>query len=130
MRKYYKLTNDSIQHNGKTLYRIQALLDLPELVVEFGDLGGYVESYENLSENAWVYDDACVYGNAKVFGNAKICGQAEIFENAMIYENARISGKSKISGDMVICGNTVITGNVKMSDSNTIRGSKIFHNQI
>ncbi|MEZ3506167.1 MAG: hypothetical protein K1W10_04335 [Lachnospiraceae bacterium] len=42
--------------------------------VEEGDLGGWIETEENLSHerNAWVYSNAEVYGNAKVYGNAEI----------------------------------------------------------
>ena len=50
----YKLTNQTIQHKGQTLYRIQALMDFRD--VKTGDLGGWVESEYNLSQKGlcWV----------------------------------------------------------------------------
>lgn len=62
----YKLTNESIEYLGRTLYRIEALRDFGNVVK--GDKGGYIEKEENLSQddNAWVYGNARVYGDAKV----------------------------------------------------------------
>lgn len=68
MTKKYKLTNNTIHHYGKTLYQIELLKDC--VIGKKGDLGGYVESEDNLSQegNAWVG------GNAKVFGNGIVYG--------------------------------------------------------
>ena len=62
--KKFELTTDSIKRNGVTLYRIKSLIDFGD--VKAGDLGGYVEKEENLSQsgNAWVYGDARVSGDA------------------------------------------------------------------
>ena len=62
--KKFELTTDSIKRNGVTLYRIKSLIDFED--VKAGDLGGYVEKEENLSQsgNAWVYGNAQVYRNA------------------------------------------------------------------
>ncbi|MCI7494001.1 MAG: hypothetical protein MSA74_01150 [Ruminococcus sp.] len=69
--KKFELTTDSIKRNGVTLYRIKALIDFED--VKAGDLGGYVEKEENLSQsgNAWVY------GNAEVSGDACVSGDAD-----------------------------------------------------
>ena len=42
--------------------------------VKKGNLGGFVNSEENLSHdgNCWVYGNARVYGNAKVHGGVKV----------------------------------------------------------
>lgn len=92
----YKLTDETIEHNGKTLYRIQALKDFGN--VKTGDLGGYVESMTNLSQNGncWVADNARVFEDARVLGMAVIC------------ENARISGNARVSGNAWVFGNTQI----------------------
>jgi len=72
--KKYKLTNETIELRGRTLYRIKALIDFND--VKKGDLGGYVEREENLSHrgDCWIYGNAQVYGYAQVFGNAKALG--------------------------------------------------------
>jgi hypothetical protein len=56
------------------LYRIRALRDIPRHGVEPGDLGGFVESEKNLSQDG----DAWVYGGARVFDGAQVCGGAVI----------------------------------------------------
>lgn len=80
--KKYELTDETIEVYGTALHRIKALKDFGN--VKKGELGGYVESERNLSQegNCWVYDNARVYSNAKVFGNAEVCGNAEVFGNA------------------------------------------------
>jgi hypothetical protein len=98
----YKLTDETIEHNGKTLYRIQALKDFGD--VKAGDLGGYVESERNLSQDGdcWVADDAWVYDNARVFDNALISG------------NAWVSGNARVNGDAEIYGSAEIrSGNIR-----------------
>lgn len=64
----YKLTEETKQHEGITLYRIQALVDIPSIGVKAGDLGGWIESESNLSQEG----DAWVFGNAKAYGNARV----------------------------------------------------------
>ena len=61
------------------VYRIRALRAFAD--VKIGDLGGFVETKQNLSNmgNAWVCDNAKVYGNAEVCGDAKVCDNANIF---------------------------------------------------
>ena len=69
-KKYELLKNDTITApNGKTLYRIKALIDFD--VVVAGSLGGYIEKEDNLahSGNAWVFGNARVSGDALVSGN-------------------------------------------------------------
>ena len=70
--KKYRLTEETTKVGNRTLYRIQALRDFGN--VTKGDIGGYIESEKNLSQdgNAWVYGNARVYGDARVYGNADI----------------------------------------------------------
>ena len=86
----YKLTDEKIKHNDKTLYRIQALKDFSN--VKAGDLGGYVESMTNLSQydNCWVADEAKVFDNARVFGNALVFENARVLGNARVFDDAEI----------------------------------------
>lgn len=84
MMKKYELTKEFIEHCGRRLFRIRALIDFGN--VKAGDLGGYVEKEENLSQegNAWIYGNAKVYDNAKVFGNAEVCDNADVLGNAEV----------------------------------------------
>ena len=96
-KKYELLKNDTITApNGKTLYRIKALIDFG--VVVAGSLGGYIEKEDNLahSGNAWVYGNAQVYGDAWVYGNARVYGDAWVYGNARVYGNAWVSDNARV----------------------------------
>ena len=75
----YKLTDET---SGSGLRRIRALRDIPRCGVKEGDLGGWVESEGNLTQegDCWVSDDAQVFGIAMVFDNARV------FDNAMVFD--------------------------------------------
>ena len=79
-KKYALIKSDSIVFNGVTLYRIKALRDIDEFFIKKGDMGGYVESKNNLSQDgcAWVY------GNARVYGDALVSGDAWVYGNALV----------------------------------------------
>ena len=47
----YKLTNETQTYQDSTLYRIESLVDIPSIGVRKGDLGGWVESESNLSQD-------------------------------------------------------------------------------
>ena len=89
-KKFELLLDDTVEYFGIKLFRIRALNSFGN--VEAGDIGGYIEKKENLSEkgNAWVYGDAMVSGDAKVYGNACVSGDARV------YGNAEVSGDTKV----------------------------------
>ena len=90
----YKLTDETIKHNGITLYRIQALIDFS--CVKARDLGGWIESEGNLSQddNCWVFGNARVFDDAWVYGEAKVFGNAKVFDSAQVYDDAEIKNGS------------------------------------
>jgi hypothetical protein len=106
--KKYELTSETKVFLGKTLYRIKALVQFGN--VNAGDLGGWIEKEENLSQsgNAWVYGDARVSGNAWVYGNAEVSGDARV------YGNARVSGDASVYGDAEVYGNARVYGNAEV----------------
>lgn len=75
--KKFELTSEFVTFLGKKLFRIKALISFGN--VKEGELGGYVEKEENLSNdgNAWVSGNAEVFGNARVSGNAWVSGNAD-----------------------------------------------------
>lgn len=93
----YKLTENFIIQGNKKLYQIQSLKNF--LDVKVGELGGYIESEKNLSQegDCWIYDDARVYDNAVVCGNARVRGDAKVYDNDMVSGYAVVSGDSIIS---------------------------------
>ena len=90
MVKYEIVKDMVIEYNGKTLYRIRALKNFDD--IKTGDLGGYVESYNNLSQegNCWIFNNAKVYDDARVYDDAKIYEYAEVYENAEVYGSAKV----------------------------------------
>ena len=135
MEKKYKLTDETINVNGKTLYRIKSLKDFGN--VKKGDKGGFVEKEENLSQSGdcWVYDNAKVYNNAKVFDYADIYGNAEIFGNAIVSSNARVYGNAKVYhyamvyDNAEVCDNAIISGNAEVYHDAAVYGNaRVFGN--
>ena len=117
MEKKYKLTDETIEVEGKALYRIEALKDFCE--IKKGDKGGFIESEDNLSHegNAWVYDDACVYDNALVTDdacvsdNARVYNDARVSDNSWVYDNARVYGTARVTDDACVCGTACVYDN-------------------
>lgn len=122
-RKYKLIKSDSIEVDGCTLYRIQALRDFGN--VKAGDLGGYVRGEYNLSHwhscwiygNAEVYDWADVFENAKVFGSAKVYGESEVYGDAHVYDNAQVFGTAKVYGDARVGGDMALYDRVDVSSN-------------
>ena len=113
--KKFELTTDTKMRFGKKLFRIKALISFGN--VRAGDVGGYIEKEENLSQygNAWVYGDARVYGDAWVSGDARVYGNAEVYGNARVCGNAEVYGNARVSGDAWVYGNTEVCGDAWVS---------------
>ena len=139
--KKYKLTEETIIVNGKTLYRIEALKDFD--VVEKGDKGGFIENESNLSQSGdcWVYgnakvsDNAMVCGNAKVYDNARVycnalvCGNALVFDNAQVYGKAWVCDKAKVYDNAQVYGNAQVYDNAEVLDNAEVYdNAKVFEN--
>ena len=132
--KKYELTTNTKMWFGRKLYQIKALKDFGN--VKAGDLGGYIEKEENLSQDgiAWVSDNACVYDNARVFCNAYVCGNACVYDNAevcgkahvyggaLVYDNAEIYGNALVYGDAEIYGDACVYDNAEVFDNAQVFG--------
>ncbi|HGO5855591.1 TPA: hypothetical protein ACK3JJ_000194 [Mannheimia haemolytica] len=132
----YRLTKNTVEYKGKTLYQIEALRDFSfyrkddwKHSVRKGELGGWIEKEENLSQqgNCWIAENVYVFDNAKVEHNAFIKGKAIIHGNARVFGRAwicsenhyelDISDQVKIYGDAFICN-----VNLTMKDNAQIYG--------
>lgn len=96
--KYVILQNDSIEHEGRTLYRIKALRSFKW--VSAGDIGGYVEGEHNLSQTGtcWIFDDAKVFDKAIVRDEAEITNEAQVFGEAIVEERSIVVEQAKVYG--------------------------------
>ena len=140
MNKYELTEETKTLANGTVLHRIRALRDfIPAFnhSVCAGDLGGWVEKENNLSqtgtawvfknamvyENAWVCDNAIVGGNAQIYGRARVCGGAWIKENANVYGNARVYG------DALVCNTAEVYENANVCEYAKVFGdARIYGN--
>ena len=147
--KKYKLTDECITIDNKTLYRIEAIKDFGS--VKKGDKGGFVESEKNLVHygNCWIYNDAKVYDNACVYDDAivrdyaqvynaatidveaKIGGGANVYDNAAITGNAIIHSNAKVHGDAIVCNNAIVSSNAHVFNNAQIYdNAKILGNSL
>lgn len=133
--KYKILQDETIRHEGRTLYRIQAVKDFND--VKSGDRGGWIQKEKNLSQDGlcWLYNDAKAYDDAKVeknatlrdnvqaFGNACICGNVKCSENVIIKDNARLFGDVVLQYFVQVYENADIRDRVVVSKHAQIHGN-------
>ena len=125
-RKKYRLTKTTkIAVNGTQLYQIEAVKDF--LNVKKGDLGGYISSEKNLSQDgdAWVDGNAWVYGDARVSGNARVSGDAWVFGDALVYGNARVFGDAWVYGNARVFGDAWVSGRFNISTNVSVELPRI-----
>ena len=113
MEKKFELTeNYVVNESGTKLYQIRCTKTFK--YAKEGELGGYIEKEENLSQegdawvdgNAWVYGDARVYGNAQVYGNACLKSDADhcgfdCFGSSNRHTHAYLTGDNTVE---ITCG--------------------------
>ena len=117
----YEITDITEYKFERELYRIRALKNFGD--VKKGDLGGFVSSYDNLSQDGdcWIYDNAAVVDNAniiedaKIKGDAKICGAVVVRGDSVIRDDCEIYMQSFIV-DSYISGECCLY-NMEVHDS-------------
>lgn len=107
--------------DGTIVYRIQAIKDFGD--VKAGDLGGWVQSYKNLSQigECWIYNDAIARDSATVQNAASLYDysiardHATVCQNAVVTNRVVVEGHATVSGGLhlnraVIGGHAVVEG--------------------
>ena len=124
MRKYELTEETKTIAGGTVLHRIRALMDISRYGVKSGDIGGWIEKYDNLSQHgdAFVCDNARVYGDARVFGDARVSGNASVCDNARVFGDARISSNAWVYGNSCVYGNACVYGDAKVCGNANVRG--------
>lgn len=106
--KKYELTEQTkeVFLDEIVLRRIRALQDIPRHGVKAGDLGGWVQSESNLSQegDCWVGD------NAQVCERALVCEDAGVFGTAQVFDDARVMGRAEIAGCSIVKGGAIVGG--------------------
>ena len=102
----YKL-GESREFDGITLHRVVSLVAIASAGVSPGDVGGWIQREGNLSQvsdEAWVSDEARVSGEAWVSGKAQVSGEAWVSGKAQVSGEAQVSGKAWVSGKAQVRG--------------------------
>jgi len=103
--KRYELTQN---RDNQGLYQIRAILDNPLWNVKAGDVGGWVESENNLSQEGmgWISEGASVQGEALV-------------HHALLNDGTHVYGKSVLHNGIFeqsqIVDSDIFNGNVNES---------------
>lgn len=127
MKNFKLLEDDTIYVDGHTLYRIEATRDFGS--VNRGDLGGYIESPDNLGDVAWVYDTAWVYGKAQILENAQVSENARVYGKAIVSGNARVFGKALVCGNALVSQCALVYGNARVfGDAHVYGDANIYGN--
>ena len=117
--KKYELTEEVKEYFNKKciIHRIKALKDFGN--VKKGELGGFVESEDNLSQdgNCWIYDDAMVVDNARVSGNAEIFDDAEVYDYAQVYDDAKVYDNAEVFGYVTVSDNARVFDYAKVFEN-------------
>lgn len=126
IKRHYKLTDNTIEVDGHVLHQIICTESFD--FADEGDLGGFIEGYQNLEGNGWVRDEAMVYGGAVVRGRGFVAGAATVCNKSRVFGNAKVYGHAYISGHVEIYGNASVSENATISwgqCDDTISGIKI-----
>lgn len=123
--KKYELTDQSIELLGVTLRRIRALRDFGN--VKKGELGGYVQSEDNLSHagDAWVYDNAMVFDKARVIENAKVRHNAKVSDEAIISKKAIVEHDAHVYGRAILTDYALVASYAKVGGRAIIKDRAI-----
>lgn len=120
MRKKYKLLkNDTIKVAGKTLYRIKALRSfntIDNMYVNTGDLGGYVESEDNLSQEGicWIFDNSIVMDRCTVSDVSVVLNNSKLVYDTHLLDCSKVDHSTLIS-KLNIRSSTIIDSSVDVS---------------
>ena len=120
--KKYKLVKNNVSYfAGTKLYQIKALKDFGN--VKKGELGGWIESENNLSHDG----DCWIHGNALVCGNAYVSCDVQVYDRACIYDNAHVSEKAIVCSSVRIYGNSHVSGNAYISGCSQVYGQSLVY---
>lgn len=120
--KYELVAGDTRTVLSATVHRIRALRPITAHRVRAGDLGGYVESERNLSQDgdAWISGDAMAVQRSRLEGAALATDEVLLSGFAILRDNARMSRFSRADGHAIIGGQARLTNAASAHDTVTI----------
>lgn len=122
--KKYEIVNDMFTEtrDAYILHRIRALRDIPAHGIKAGDLGGWIASEKNLSQegDCWIGGDACVYIDAVVADNALVEDNSKIWGDARVVDNAHVHGLCNVGGYAIVCDCARLNGFAMVFDNGVV----------
>ena len=123
-KKYELVSGYNDEFEGHKVYLIRALkrfiyeVDGEKFTVNKGDIGGCIESEDNLSQegNCWIEQDAYVIGNAKVMDDAIVCFNSVLADNAVIRGHSYVGSDTTLRGDSELRDYTSVGGGEEYKD--------------
>ena len=116
MKKYEILMDkeNTIEFEGRTLHRIKALKDFRD--VKQGDVGGYIESESNLSQegDCWIYDNAKSMDNSRMYGNSRMYDDSKMYNSSAMHEDSRMYDDSEMHGNSIMYGDSELNNKAKL----------------
>ena len=102
MNKKYELTDETINHYGVVLHRIKALRSfntINNMHVNAGDLGGYVESEDNLSQedNCWIFDNSIVMDRCTVSDASVVLNNSKLVYDTHLLDCSKVDNSTLVS---------------------------------
>lgn len=114
------------QYSTRRIKAVKSFRLITGRLVQAGELGGFVESEANLSQegSCWIADDAVVCGDAFICDDAVVSEDASVCDSglvkddswvcggARVYDAATVLHQAHVSGVAIVKGETVVDGNV------------------
>lgn len=96
----------------KTVYQVELLVDIDD-THKIGDLGGWVQSIDNLKNP----DTGEIEG--------VVLDDAEITCDARVYNNGIVKDKARLKGESIVRGNAIVGGTTIVHDTSIVEGNAI-----
>lgn len=123
--KKYEIT-DVAHPDCPELHRIRALRRVRDDVLA-GELGGFVQSEANLSQDkdeAWLYDDSISRHEASV------CGGAQLHDQAVAQDLALVTGSAVMYDQAAVCDNAIVTAGCIRDEAFVLGNARIRENTV
>lgn len=114
--KHFRLTDETIVWEGRTLHRIEATTDT--YWAKEGQKGGWLERESNISgdSEAWVADEGKVCGlNTVLHGLSIVRGNACVFDGATLWQRAIVQGNARVYNSACLYGSMIVEEDASIS---------------
>lgn len=120
----YKLNGETIEFEGRTLYRLQCIKTFGAGAnkVNEGALGGFVAGEHNLLQTGpcWIADDAKVMDRAVVAGTGRVSGNAVVQDKCKIIQG-EVTENARLFDSVTIRTSGMVSGSARLHDEATVR---------